>query len=30
MTACHHALYFDRQGPRFCCRCSAFPSRTSS
>jgi len=30
MTACHHALYFVRQEPRFCCRCPAFLSRTSS
>ena len=30
MTACHHALYFVRQGSRFHCRCSTFPSRTSS
>jgi hypothetical protein len=30
MTDCHHALYFVRQGPCICCRCPAFPSRTSS
>ena len=30
MTACHHALYFVRQGRRFCCRCPASPSQTSS
>ena len=29
MTACHHALYFVRRGPRFRRRCSASPSRTS-
>jgi hypothetical protein len=30
MTACHHALYFVRQGPGFCCRSPASPSETSS
>jgi hypothetical protein len=30
VTACHHALYFVRRGPRFCRRRSALASRTSS